>query len=201
MASLAALLLIVAWNMSEVKHFGHILQVAPRSDVLVLVTCFALTVLFDMTISVSAGVMLAALLFMRRMAEIAKTRLVEPEAHAAVTGLPPDTVVYEIGGPLFFGAAQKAMSVFETVQGSTRVVILNMTAVPAMDVTGLVALESAVSRLRHDHVRIILAGVQEQPAIVLGRSELSRSGAVTICPSLERAVQLAVEPAQRAAHA
>ena len=75
MAGLAALLLLVAWNMSEVKHFAHILRVAPRSDALVLVTCFVLTVVFDMVVAVSVGVVLAALLFMRRMAEITHARL------------------------------------------------------------------------------------------------------------------------------
>src|SRR5205814_1866413 len=75
MAGLAALLLLVAWNMSEVKHFGHILRVAPRSDALVLLTCFVLTVVFDMVVAVSVGVVLAALLFMRRMAEITHARL------------------------------------------------------------------------------------------------------------------------------
>ena len=74
MASLAALLLLVAWNMSEREHFAHVLRVAPRSDVLVLLTCFALTVLFDMVVAVTAGLVLAALLFMRRMAEVSGVR-------------------------------------------------------------------------------------------------------------------------------
>jgi SulP family sulfate permease len=196
MASLAALLLIVAWNMSEVKHFAHILRVAPKSDVTVLLVCFGLTVIFDMTISVTAGVMLAALLFMRRMAEIARTRLVDQEKSPqnGVAGLPTGALIYEIAGPLFFGAAQKAISALETVQGKAKVVILQMDGVPAMDVTGLVALESAVDHLRHDHVRVILAGVQEQPAQVLARSDLGRqSGKVTVCPTLDAAVRLARE--------
>src|SRR5262249_49370271 len=114
MAGLASLLLLVAWNMSEVKHFGHILRVAPRSDALVLVTCYGLTVLFDMVVAVSVGVVLAALLFMRRMAEITRVRLA---GHEEGTGehahgeIPPHlrtkVAIYDIAGPLFFGAAQK----------------------------------------------------------------------------------------------
>src|SRR4029078_5757152 len=77
MASLAALLLVVAWNMSDVRHFAHVLRVAPKSDMLVLLTCFSLTVAFDMGVAVGVGIVLAALLFMRRMAEISGSRLSE----------------------------------------------------------------------------------------------------------------------------
>jgi SulP family sulfate permease len=87
MASLAALLLMVAWNMSDSHHFAHLLRVAPRSDVAVLLTCFALTVVFDMTVSVPAGVLMAALLFMRRMAEVSGVELVG-EGHPGPGGAP-----------------------------------------------------------------------------------------------------------------
>src|SRR5919106_1137348 len=124
MASLAALLLIVAWNMSEVKHFAHALRVAPRSDVLVLVTCFGLTVVFDMVVSVTVGVMLAALLFMRRMAEVSGVRLVDQ--HPLLSGLPKSVLVYEVAGPLFFGAAQKAMSALHRTPTGIKVVLLDL---------------------------------------------------------------------------
>src|SRR5262245_32932960 len=106
MPALAALLLVVAWNMSEVKHFAHVIRVAPKSDALVLVACFSLTVLFDMVVAVSAGVMLAALLFMRRMAEITGANLAEHDPLLREP-LPKGVVLYQIAGPLFFGAAQK----------------------------------------------------------------------------------------------
>ena len=114
MAGLAALLLLVAWNMSEVKHFAHILRVAPRSDAFVLITCFVLTVVFDMVVAVSVGVVLAALLFMRRMAEITHTRLTGEGARGAgpsgiPAGLEKKIAMYDVAGPLFFGAAQKAV--------------------------------------------------------------------------------------------
>ncbi|HEV7515694.1 MAG TPA: C4-dicarboxylic acid transporter DauA, partial [Thermoanaerobaculia bacterium] len=102
MASLAALLLVVAWNMSEAKHFAHAMRVAPRSDVFVLLTCFGLTVIFDMVVSVTVGVLLAALLFMRRMAEFSNVRLVSQHPIAS-GGMPKDVLIYEIAGPLFFG--------------------------------------------------------------------------------------------------
>ena len=134
MASLAALLLLVAWNMSEVKHFWHMVRVAPKSDVAVLLTCYFLTVVFDMVIAVSVGIVLAALLFMRRMAEVAQVRIIG-EGHAeAPPDLPPGVLIYDISGPLFFGAAQKAIGALGLFE-KARTVILELDQVPAMDAT------------------------------------------------------------------
>lgn len=193
MASLAALLLIVAWNMSEAKHFVHALRVAPRSDVLVLLTCFLLTVVFDMVVSVTVGVMLAALLFMRRMAEVSGVRLVDQ--HPLLTGLPKDVLVYEVAGPLFFGAAQKAMSALHRTPTGINVVLLDLAAVPAMDATGLVSLEAAVERLHSLGVFIVLSGVQAQPMQVLARSGIHRKrrDRIAVYRSMERAVAKARE--------
>src|SRR5262249_10244721 len=146
-------------NMSDVRHFVHVVRVAPRSDVIVLLACFGMTVVFDMVVSVTVGVMLAALLFMRRMAEISGARLALPTHPALREPLPPGVIVYEIAGPLFFGAAQRAMSSLSAVASQARVVILDVGAVPAMDVTGLVNLESTLERLRAHHAMVILAGV------------------------------------------
>src|SRR5947209_20484068 len=107
MAALAALLILVAKNMAEARHFAHIIRVAPRSDAFVLLTCFGLTVLFDMVLAVSVGVVLAAMLFMRRMAELSETKL--DVGTMAKLELPAGVKLYEIAGPLFFGAAQRAM--------------------------------------------------------------------------------------------
>ncbi len=160
MASMAALLLVVAWNMSEVKHFLHVIRVAPGADVLVLLTCFALTVLFDMMIAVGVGVVLAAMLFMRRMAEVSTVQLVSSHPLARQESLPPDAVIYEIAGPLFFGAAQKAMSSLRTVERGIRTVVLDMTSVPVMDATGLVNLESAMEKLRRAGANVIIGGAR-----------------------------------------
>jgi len=170
MASLAALLLVVAWNMAEVGHVLHAVRVAPRSDTLVLATCFGLTVLFDMVVAVGTGVVLAALLFMRRMAEVSGARLVTGAASPAVHGLPRGALLYEVAGPLFFGAAHKAVGALHTVEKHVRVVILDMRAVPVMDATGLVNLESAMSRLWRDGTLVILAGVQRQPLRLMARA-------------------------------
>jgi SulP family sulfate permease len=194
MASLAALLLVVAYNMSEIKHFIHVLRVAPKSDVAVQLTCFTLTVAFDMVVSVTAGVLLAALLFMRRMAEISGARLVS-ETHPAVREpLPRGVVLYEIAGPLFFGAAQAAMSALDHIAEGTRVVILDIESVPAMDATGLVNLESALERLQHDKTFVIIACAQPQPLKVLAKAGIEdEPGFLAMCNTVEDAVRLARE--------
>ena len=191
MAAMAALLLVVARNMSEARHFAHLVRVAPRSDVLVLVICFGLTVLFDMVVAVTFGVVLAALLFMRRMAEISDIRL-ESEAIGALD-LPPGIRLYEIAGPLFFGAAQKAVSVVGRVQQERGTVILNLAKVPAMDATGLVALETMLAGLRRGRHKVILAGVNRQPAEVLERAGIRKeAGLLAFAPDVDTALSMAI---------
>jgi SulP family sulfate permease len=194
MAALAALLLFVAWNMAELPHFRRILRTAPRSDVAVLLLCFSLTVVFDMVVSVTVGILLSAILFMRRMAEVSGVRFVGSTRRDLREPLPPGVVLYEINGPLFFGAAQKAMSALETVEHDVKVVILDMAAVPAIDATGLVALESAIARLNEDGVKVILAGVGGQTLRALARAGWrNRKGRLRIFASFERAVERARE--------
>ncbi len=204
MAGLAALLLLVAWNMSEVKHFGHILRVAPRSDVLVLVVCYGLTVAFDMMIAVSVGVGLAALMFMRRMAEITHTRLTSyepgsPDVGASGVHRIPDSLrgkvaIYEIAGPLFFGAAQRAMSSLGAVSGRVAVLIMRLDHVPTMDATGLVALESAIAQLSKSGCVAILAGLQAQPQALLEKAQFQhRPWRLLIRPDLASALAAAEE--------
>jgi sulfate permease, SulP family len=192
MAAMGALLLVVARNMSEARHFAHLLRVAPRSDTVVLLTCFGLTVAFDMVISVTVGVVLAALLFMRRMAEITNTRM-DTTAFGQFE-LPKGVRLFEIAGPLFFGATQKAVSVLDQVQkergGS---VVLDLSRVPVMDATGLVALETILSKLRRNGQKVILAGVNPQPAEVLARAQIKREpGHLAYAPDLDTALSMAI---------
>ncbi|MCC6215075.1 MAG: C4-dicarboxylic acid transporter DauA [Polyangiaceae bacterium] len=174
MASLAALLFLVAWNMSEIRHVRHMLSVAPRGDVIVMGICFALTVLFDMVVSVTVGVVLAALLLMRRMSEITHADVLAPSAAGGAQRVPRGVVVYRVGGPLFFGAAQRAMSALEEIGAGTRAVLFDLRDVPAMDATGLVNLESAVTRLERRGVTTIVFGLQAQPRAVIERADRDR---------------------------
>jgi SulP family sulfate permease len=193
MAALAALLLIVAWNMSEARHFVEILRTAPRSDVLVLLTCAGLTVVFDMVVSVTAGIMLAALLFMRRMAEVSGVRLVGSRHPSLDQPLPPGVLLYDVAGPLFFGAAQKAMSALAVVEKQkVKVIILDIEDVPAIDATGLVALESLIHRLNGAGIKVILVGVEGQPLHALAKAGFrNRKGRLRIFRSFERGVAVA----------
>jgi SulP family sulfate permease len=170
MAGMAALLLVVAWNMAEARHFVRILRIAPRSDAVVLLVCFGLTVAYDMVVAVTVGVVLAALLFMRRMVEISGATLIGgPEGHT-VSGLPPGVVFYDVAGPLFFGAAEKALGALAVVGGGVHTVIMDLEDVPAIDATGLVALESVVQRLNDAGVKVVLSGVRPQPRRALAKA-------------------------------
>ena len=201
MASLAALLLIVAWNMSDARHFGHVLAVAPKSDRVVLLACFGLTVAFDMVIAVGVGIVLAALLFMRRMSELFHAHLDDaPRAHLDDAGM-SGVLVYQIGGPLFFGAAEKATNALARIGGNTKAVVLQMDDVPVMDVTGLVALESAVRRLNKMGIFVAMAGVQPQPLQVLGRAGLlDAPGHLAVCEDDARALEAVRNYLQSQAH-
>ena len=192
MPALAALLLLVAWNMSDIKHVAHILKVAPKSDVFVLLTCLSLTVIFDMVVSVTAGVMLAALLFMRRMAEISGAHIADDAHPAFKERLPKSVVVYRIEGALFFGAAAKAMDEIEMVGSHVRVLILDLTVVPIMDATGLVALESALERVQKNGTLVILTGAQTQPRKVLDKAGITAEpGELVFCDRLREALDVA----------
>lgn len=172
MAALAAMLLVVAWNMSEARHFAHTLRVAPRSDVLVMLACFGLTVAIDMTVAVGVGIGLASLLFIRRMSEIGSGRLVahSDHPHAAAAKLPPGVIVYEVAGALFFGAAQRMTRALHAIGEDAKVLVLDVTDVPVIDATGLVQLDSAIERLRRQGTFVIVAGARREALRVLVRA-------------------------------
>jgi len=194
MASLAGLLLVVAWNMSEVRHFLNILRIAPKSDVIVLLVCFVLTVLFDMVNAVSFGVVLAALLFMRRAVELTHSRILEGSQGESELEIVPGVAVYEIAGPLFFGAAQNAMGAIDSVGADTRVVVLALGRVPTIDATGFVALESAIRRLRSSKRSVVLAGPLPNPRSVFARANLPKHHEhVHFAETLDAGIALAKE--------
>ncbi len=172
MAALAALLVIVAWNMAEARHFVHIVKVAPRSDVVVLLTCFVLTVVFDMVLAVGVGMALAALLFIRRMTELTGVQAVTTSQHERFAELPKHAVVYDINGPLFFGAARQALENLRFSDQGTKVVVLDMTDVNTIDMTGVVALSDTMARMRRRKVAVVLCGLRENIRAKLERAEI-----------------------------
>jgi len=169
MASMAALLLVVAWNMSEVKHFIRTVKIAPRDDVTVLLLCFSLTVMFDMTIAVAVGMGLAAMLFIRRSITLTQSSIVERD-HSG-RDLPASMIVYDINGPLFFGSAQKALKTISVIRPEVRVVVLDMTEVVMMDMSAIIAMESIRNDLQNKNIGLVINGLQ--PRIIL---KLRRAG-------------------------
>ena len=198
MATLGAILLVVAYHMSEWRVFRSELRGAPRSDVLVMLTTFVLTVAIDLTVAIQVGMVLAAFLFMKRMAEVtnvsAITREMEEGEDSALSErvVPQGVEVYAIDGPFFFGAAEKFRETLGQVGRQPRVLIIQMQRVPAIDSTGIHALRDVVRRTLRNGTLVILAGVHAQPMVALGRSPLlDEVGEENLCGGLEDALERA----------
>ncbi len=168
LATLAAILFVVAWNMSEVKHFAHILRTAPGADRGILVITFLLTVFADLVVAVNVGVILAILQFLRRMSETVETQRVEPEdlraelAHDGISNLPEGIAVYEVAGPMFFAVVENFERALLQTHMDPRVLIVRLRRVPFIDITGIQTLEEVVGKLRRRGVRVILCEANER---------------------------------------
>ncbi len=183
MASMAALLLVVAWNMSEVRHFVRTVKIAPKDDVLVLILCFLLTIFFDMTIAVAVGMGLAAMLFIRRSVSLAETT--EIESNHDAYNLPDKIAVYDINGPLFFGSAQKALKTISTVTPDIQVVILDMSKVTMLDMSAIIAMESIAETLSSKNMGLIINNLQPRMILKLRRANIrKKSGKIAFSRSL-----------------
>ena len=190
MAALAALLFIIAWNMSEAHHFMHTLKSAPASDVWVLVICFVLTVVFDMVVAVAVGIGLAAALFIRRMAQLTHTqRLAAPNTSEH---FPPEVALYKISGPLFFGAVEKAIATLRVIDHSVKIVVLDMRDVPSLDTTAMVALDTLRRELGEHGVGVIFVGLSPRMALKLKRAGIKReAGQLAVVSNLAHAERMA----------
>jgi len=184
MASMAALLLMVAWNMSEAKHFIRTVKIAPRDDVVVLLMCFSLTVLFDMTIAVAVGIGLAGMLFIRR--SISLTATTELENDDDTYNLPDNIAVYHIDGALFFGSAQKALKTILSITPDIQLVVLDMSKVSMLDMSAIVAMESIADDLSCKNISLIISDLQPRMILKLRRAGIrKKTGKVEFSRSLE----------------
>lgn len=161
LATLAAILFVVAWNMSDVRRFVKIAGTAPRPDVAILWITFLLTVFTDLVVAVNTGVVLASLLFMRRMAHAVSVaeQPVDTLAQEAGEGqwrLPPGALVYQIDGPFFFAAAEKLEGALRHSQGRTKLLVLRLGHMPFIDATGVAALEDIIEDFRRHGTRVVL---------------------------------------------
>ena len=181
LACLAAILFVVAYNMSEIKHFSHIVRRAPRADVAILLITFLLTVFADLVVAVNIGVILAILQFLRRMAESVEVQVVATEdlktelAAAGLQGIPSGVSIYEIDGPFFFGAVEKFEQVLMAIHADPKVVILRFRHVPFMDITGIQTLEEVIVKLRKRGVRTLLCEANERV-----RAKLWKAGVLAL---------------------
>ncbi|MEO8199768.1 MAG: SulP family inorganic anion transporter [Gemmatimonadota bacterium] len=183
MASLAAILIVVSYHMSEWRTFKNEFR-GPKSDVIVMVTTFLLTVMVDLTVAIEVGMVLAAFLFMKRMAEVTNISVLpganreERDDYDTDTSavkrrvVPKGVEVYEVNGPFFFGAAEKFKNTLAQVSGKPKVLIIRMRHVPVIDSTGLHALSDVVRQSRRDGTLVILSDVHTQPMTILSRSAL-----------------------------
>jgi SulP family sulfate permease len=213
LASLAAILVVVSYHMSEWRSFAGLLR-APRSDLVVLLLTFVLTIFVDLTVAVQVGVVAASLLFMRRMAQITSIEGITTELRDGtedpdeitqvrrrkriVRGreIPKGVEVYAVNGPFFFGAADKLKDVMSEIGNPPKVLILRMRNVPAIDATGLHALEQMVAKAKHQGTEVILSEVREEPLRTIvragklelfgGREHLSK----TLDGALDRAAEI-----------
>jgi SulP family sulfate permease len=190
LACLSAVLMVVSWDMSNLGRFIRIIKTAPKSDMFVLLCTFALTVLVDLTFAVEIGVLLAVFLFIRRMIEIAD---VKPQNNEVMSALAmgnikknteknikaldsKDIEVYEIDGPFFFGVADMLQNTLRHLAKAPKTVILRMRAVPAIDSTGIAALESFLMNCRNKKIRLIITEICPQP-----KSALEKAGFTAAC--------------------
>ncbi len=192
LAALAAILMVVAWNMSEIKHVREIMK-APKADRIVLITTFALTVLVDLNFAIQAGIALASILFIDSMMKSTQIKAVrneedDPDSTANKT-IPPGVEVYEIDGPLFFGVAEKLVDTLLLFEKPPKVFILRMRHVPLIDAAGLHALEVVQERLSHHGTRLILSGVNPQVRRFIALSDLNvKIGSENIVDHIDKAI-------------
>ena len=196
MSCLAAILIMVAYNMSGWRTFVHMVKTAPKSDITVLVATFLLTVFFDLVVAIEVGMVLAAFLFMKRMSDVADVKswvymddvdANEISEHTDLKYVPKNTMVYEISGPMFFGATSDYLAFAN--EKHKNVLILRMRNVPAMDITGLDTLEEAYNTCRKKGITLLLSHVNEQPLHVMEKAGfVEKLGAENICDNIDAAL-------------
>lgn len=196
MPTIAAILFMVAYNMSEWKKFVRIVKTAPKSDIFILIVTFGLTVVFDLVVAIAVGMALTAILFMKRMSDettVNGWRYIDPETDKDSIDLrvvPKDVRVYEISGPLFFGAADKIPEIM--LKDYTRCLILRMRAVPSLDSTALNELELLYKKCEKQGVRLILSHVNEQPLQAMRKSGFYKTvGKENFCLHIDEALKKA----------
>lgn len=196
LAALAAILFVVAWNMSEARHFVHLVKTAPHADVAILLVTFLLTVFADLVVAVNVGVLLAILQFLRRMAETVDTHALDSDtlqevlARHGLNQLPPRVLVYEIAGPMFFGAVENFERALLQTHTDPATLIVRLHRVPFIDATGLRTLDEVTKKLDRRGVKVLLCEANARVFAKLVRAGLT-NGKNPHCPNLSEALHMA----------
>lgn len=206
LTALAAVLMVVAYNMCEWRSFVALFK-APKSDIAVLLTTFVLTVVIDLVMAIEVGIVIACILFMKRMSDVTEVSDIslnfaddydDDSVEVPVLSMGEDVIVYEVNGPMFFGATDKFMEIVDEVEDAAKVLILSMKNVPSMDATAHRALERLFRACKKNHTKLILSGVQEQPYAVLKKAGfLNKIGEDSLHPDCKEAMDyasIAIEP-------
>ncbi len=189
LASLAAILFVVAWNMSDVGRFAAIMRTAPIADRWILLITFLLTVFVDLIVAVNVGVILAVLQFLRRMAETVETQPAQAHdlkselAELGMTHLPADVQVYEITGPMFFGAIENIKRPLLEIRPYPKTLIIRLDRVPFMDITGIQTLGETMHQLRKKGVSVVLCEANQRVREKLFKAGLLEGSSTDDCPS------------------
>ena len=198
MPTIAAILFIVAYNMSEWREFVSIVKHAPKSDTLVLLVTFVLTVVFDLVVAIIVGVILATVMFMKRMSDVTDAygwkEIDEStdDQNIRLKVIPEGAMVYEITGPIFFGVSQKIADVIR--RADKKVLVLRMRSVPAIDATGIHSLETIVKTCKKNGSTLVLSHVNEQPMEVFRKSGMyGEIGKENFCENIDAALERAKE--------
>lgn len=204
MPTIAAILFEVAYNMSGWRKFVQLLKTSPKSDIIVLVTTFVLTVFFDLVVAIEVGMVLAALLFMKRMSEVTEVegwKYIEDDDDdpdsISLRKVPENTLVYEISGPMFFGAADKIMEI--SLKNTDNCLILRMRSVGAIDATALHSLEQLYLECKKKKVQLVLSHVNKQPMHIMEKAGfVERIGEKYFCSCIDEALSCAENMQARA---
>jgi len=198
MPAIAAILFMVAYNMSEWKKFVSVCKSAPKSDILVMVITFALTVIFDLVVAIEVGMILAVVLFMKRMSDEAEVRGwkytdAENDSESLELKTVPEHIrVYEISGPMFFGMADKILDI--TLKDYTKCLVLRMRGVPAIDATAMNSLEQLYKKCKAKGVELVLSHVNTQPFEAMKKAGfVDKVGAEHFCEHIDGALEYAAK--------
>lgn len=197
MPAIAAILFMVAYNMCGWRTFVHLCKTAPKSDIAVLVVTFVLTVVFDLVVAIEVGMLATALLFIRRSSEQLEVRgwdrpedVDDDEARARLMDLPKAIAVYEITGPMFFGAAMQIGNI--AVNKGTKCLIIRMRGVPSLDITAYNSLKGVCEEMKKDGIRVIFSHVNEQPMKTMEKAGFVEFiGGENFCANIDEAMELA----------